>query len=989
MPSTIGRGRGRFAGRGRVVAVVGVAILVLIVLSLRGIASFYTDYLWFDALDQSNVFSTILGAKVALVAIFSGAFFVLLLVNLIIADRLAPPFRPPGPEEELLERYYATVGHRSRAVRVGVSLLFAAIAGAGVSEQWNEWLLYRNGRDVGVNDPQFGRDIGYYLFKLPFESYVVSWLFAAFVIIFIVTAVAHYLNGGIRMQTPGERVTPQVKAHLSVLLAALALFKAADYWHQRFELTLSTRGTVDGATFTDVNAQLPAIQLLMMISLFAVVLLLVNIRFRGWTLPVLAVGLWAFINVIAGTIYPSFVQRFQVEPAESSKEEPFIDRNIAFTRAAYGLDEIEVRPFELGDEISRSTDLSDAELTIANARLLDPVVLTDTYDNRQGEREFYRFNNVLDVDRYMIDGKLTPVVLGARELDPVSGSWENAHVTFTHGYGLALAPANAVQREGEPDFAVGDLPVSIDPRLDIVLDRPQIYYGEKLGGYAIVGATKDETDFASSKGTTENRYDGEGGVAIGGFTRRAAFALRFGEVDPLISDLTTSESRIIFQRDVRERVQELAPFLQLDDDIYPVVVDGGIKYIIEGYTTSNRYPYSQRADVRDLPSGSGLRRNINYVRNSVKAVVDAYDGTVNLYVVPGDDPIIDAYRLAFPELFSDFADMPESVQEHLRYPQDLFRIQTNMWARYHIDDAATFYGESRWWSVAQDPGRSPSERVATDQLTDAQGNVTSSRERRVDPYYQLIQLPGEDEVSFVTTRTFVPQSGDDSRKELEAFMVGEGDRAQYGRLVVYEMPTGEVNGPSIVASNINSEQSISESLTLLDNNGSKVNFGDLILLPINNSIVYVRALYVEAQGTKVPRVQQVIAIEGDNIAVSNTLQGALERLFRQPLGEVLPQRTGPQDNNDAFDPEPPPPPASSGEPSEPNGDPETLEEVLEELARLLRERGAEDERIAELLEQAIELNGGEIPDIPDDAGGADGTDETDEGEASPTTTEPG
>ena len=653
MPPPRRRRRRRLSSRARVALIIIAVGFFLLIISARGIAGFYTDYLWFDQLGQGQTFRTMLGAKISLAAIFIGIFFVLCFANLVIADRIAPRFRPMGPEEDLLRRYHEIVDERSGWVRAGVALLFAVIAGAGASSQWNEWLLFTHRVDFGVEDPQFHTDIGFYVFQLPFLSFVVSWLFASLVIVFIITAVAHYLNGGIRVQNPGPRVTDRVKAHLSVLLALLALVKAADYWLQRYELTLSTRGTVDGALYTDVKAQLPAVYLLLMIAGLSVALLIYNIWRRGWVLPVLAVGLWGFVAIVAGGIYPAAVQRFKVDPAESSREQPYIARNIEATRAAMGLAEVSTQPFDYNEELT-SRQLLDNATTVRNIRLLDPGVVPETYQQLQAERPFYRLND-LDVDRYEIGGETTQVVISARELS-TSGipqqSWEGQHIAYTHGYGVAAAPANGVTSEGRPDFVVDDIPVvSTAPALEV--DQPGIYVGENLPGYAIVGATRDEIDYQDASGeTVATQYEGEAGVSMGGLLRRTAFALRFWETEPLVSNFVTDESRMIYIRDIEERVQTLAPFLHWDTDPYPVVLDGRIQYVLDAYTTTSQFPYAQRADTDQVVDGSGLDHDFNYVRNSVKAVVDTYDGTVNLYVVDPDDPIVEAYGRAFPDLFT-------------------------------------------------------------------------------------------------------------------------------------------------------------------------------------------------------------------------------------------------------------------------------------------------------------------------------------------------
>ena len=972
-PTDMPRGRGpgrkrRLSGRGRAILIIAAVTLFLLITSLRGIAGFYTDYLFFDSLGLSGVWSGVLGARIILAVIFSGLFFVLMFVNLLIADRIAPRFRPAGPEEELLERYHQLVGRRSGAMRVGVSLLFAVIAGAGVSSQWNSWILFTHRVDFGQKDPLFNTDIGFYVFQLPFLSFVVSWLFAAFIIILIVTAVAHYLNGGIRVQAPLQRVTPQVKAHVSVLLGILALIKAADYWLQRYELTFSTRGVVDGATYTDVKAQLPAIYLLLLIALLSFVLFIFNIWRRGWVLPVLAVGLWAFVAIVAGSAYPTFVQRFQVEPAESTKERPYIKRNIDATRAAIGLDNVETQAFNYDEELSPGDLQANAD-TIRNIRLLDPSIVQPTYQRLQADRGFYRFND-LDVDRYEVDGQTTQVVIGARELNE-SGvpqqSWEGRTLAFTHGYGAALAPANRTTDAGRPQFRVSDVPVESD----VPFDQPQLYIGEDQTGYAIVHTKRDEVDYVADDGeTVPFRYEGEDGVRLDSIWRRAAFSLRFGDLDPMISDFVNDDSRLIFLRDVRQRVETIAPFFRYDADPYPVIIDDRLVYVVDGYTTTDHYPYAQRGDNEQLTPGSGLDSRFNYVRNSVKVTVDAYDGTVTFYEMPVEDPILDAYRDAFPELFTSFDEMPEELKDHLRYPEDLFRVQTNMWARYHIGDAQDFYEQTGGWEVAQDPGTQVGATEAT-QTTNEQGQTTGTRERRIDPYYLEMQLPGEEDADFLMLRSFVPLSENDERNQLTSFMVGMSDPDQYGELRVYEMPNLNVDGPATASSNINADSQVAREITLLDQEGSAVELGSLLLIPVEESILYVRPLYVKAEGrTPVPELQRVIVSFGDEVVMERTLPEALARLFPDAddaLGQVF--------GEDVEVPEEGQPPEDGGE--TPPQEDRTVAELLAEAQTLFQEAdtaladgdlGTYQENVEEarrLIEEALTASGVD-PDEPSD-----------------------
>ena len=956
-------GRPRFGSRrARFVAILIAGGLLVLLLSLRGIARFYTDYLWFDSVGRTDVWQRVLLAKIALFVIFAVVFFVLIWVNLLIAQRLAPKIRPPGPEEEMLSRYHDMMGSRTRLLRLVASVVFSLLAASGVSNQWEEWLLFVNRKDFGVADPLFDTDIGFYVFRLPFLSFLVGWAFAAFMIILVVTGIYHYLNGGIRIQVPPgvQRVLPSVKVHLSAILAMLALVKAADYWLARYELTVSGRGVVTGALYTDVKAKLPALSLLLLISLFAVVLLAVNLRRRGWVLPVLAVGSWAFTALVVGNMYPAFVQRFQVDPNTTARESVYTADNITATRAAYSLvpdEDVALEIFDYEENLTPA-QLRGAAHTVRNARILDPLTLTDTFEKDQGERDFYRFSTVLDVDRYEVDGELTQVVLAARELNLSElGSWERQHVAITHGYGAAIARANVTDVRGSPVFITGGLPVEVDPAIGVRLDEPQIYVGENLEGYALVGATRDEVDYVDGQGNEASfRYTGDGGVSMGSFVRQAAFALRFGELDPLISNFVDGDTSIVYVRDVQDRVKNVAPFLELDSDVYPVVYDGRIHYVLDAYTTTNRYPYSQGADAGGLASTTDLAAaRPNYIRNSVKAVVDSYDGDITLYVMPVQDPIIEAWRSAFPDLFTDFSEMPDVLRDHLRFPSDLFTVQTNMWASYQVSQPEALIIGTERWAVAQDPGRSVLAGGTAENVVGDRGLLTR-RERRVPSYYSLIQLPGEEEASFVVLRSFVPVSDDDSRKELTAFMVGETRSDGSSRLVSYELSNLLAPGPAIVASNISTNPEISRELTLLNDQGSQVDFGDLLLLPVDDSFLYVRPMYVRAQGTQIPLLAGVIAAVGNRTALGKTLGEALGKLYPGAdfSGVVQPPVVT---DGDA------PAPVDSGEPSEGVTEPSVTgtpgvelgelspaeaQQLIEELAEL---RSRQDEILDRLLEQ--------------------------------------
>jgi len=885
--------RRRFS-RGRIALIVVVGVVFALFMSLRGLAGFWTDWMWFDSLGLGSVFTGILGAKIALGAIFTIAFFVMVIVNLVIADRMAPKVRETGPEDDLLDRYHATIGRRTKTVRVVVSLVLALVAGLGMSGEWKQWILFRNGGSFGVKDQTFNTDVGFYVFKLPFYTSVTNWLFASGIIILIVALVAHYLNGGIRFQTQGQRVTPQVKAHISVLLGLLALVKAADYWLQRYALTYSTRGTVDGATYTDVKAQLPVIYLLLFIALLSFGLFIANIWRRGWTLPVVAVGLWALVSVIAGVGYPAFIQRFVVEPEESTRETPYIQNNIDSTRTAMGLSSVDTQPFLFNQDKTLATQsVNDNPGTIRNIRLLDPRIVEPTYQRLQSQYSQLRFNE-LDVDRYPIktpsgDIANTQVIIGTRDLNVSQipqNSWEGQHLAYTHGYGVALAPANATTTQGRPDFLIRNVPQIVDAsRISADVSQPQLYYGENVSGYAITNASREEIDYVEADGQTKfTQYSGSGGVKLNSFIKKAAYGLKFSDWNLVVSNFLNSDSRIVYQRDIRQRIEAVAPFMQFDSDPYPVIQDGRVVYIFDGYTTTDRYPNAQRADSSGLPAGSDLGgKRFNYIRNSVKGVVDTYDGTVKLYIVDPSDPIVNAYQKAFPALFAGVDEMPAVLKAHWRYPEDLFRTQTNMFGRYHISDPKAFYEKTSSWSVAQDPGStiSGSTAIVTANQTLNGTTILRTKEARISPVYSLIRLPGQSTESFVMLRPFVPYSEDDSKKTLTSFMVANSDPAQYGKLTVYEMPSGfNIDGPAIVNANILSDPEVSKYTTLLNQQGSRTQFGSLMLTPVNNSIIYVRPLYVSSDNnTQIPELKQVIAVFGGQVVMKPTLREALQALF--------------------------------------------------------------------------------------------------------------
>jgi uncharacterized membrane protein (UPF0182 family) len=893
VPTAEPRRRSRFRFRGWIIGVV--VVLVVLLFSLRGLAGFYTDYLWFDSLGQGSTWSSLLAARVAPALVFTVVFFVIMFVNLVIADRLAPKYRAMGPEDELIARYQQVAGRYTMRIRIGVSLFFALIAGIGVSSQWKQWILFTHYESFDRVDPQFHKDIGFYVFQLPFLKFIAEWLFAGLVIVLIVTAVEHYLNGGIRFQSPFQRVTPQVKAHLSVILAVMALVKTAQYYLGRFELNFSTRGVVEGANATDVKAQLPALNLLIFISIVAAALFLWNIRRRGWVLPIIAVGLWAFVSLVIGTIYPAAYQQFRVGPNEYQAEQKYIDRNIRATRDAFGLDAVKPEKFDFttlkGMELADAQALIDSNSgTVDNARLWDPNVIHDTYNTLQNLQTYYQIGDV-DIDRYLVDGKTQQVLIAARGLnsaDLPSQSFVNRHIVYTHGYGAVASPSNSADSGGDPNFYLRDVPVQ---EQGIRMDSgppSEIYFAENLSSYVLTGAEQAEFNYQRAGATDQfTRYKGKDGVKLSNFVRRAAFALRFGSLDPLISGQINSNTKLLMERDIRARVTKLAPFLEFDADPYPVVLGDRTLWIMDAYTTSDMYPYGQ-----SLSSEGSLSGSFNYVRNSVKVTVDAYEGTVTFYVFDKKDPIIQAYEAAFPDLFTDGARMPKEIRDHLRYPEDLFRAQAAMFGRYHVTEPKRFYDGSAKWLVSPDPG---SGRVSSDILSEAtaaagsatpaatnQPQAATSTGARIDPYYLNIRLPGASEDNFIITVPFVPVSSGNSQTRLVSFLTANSDPGQYGRMNAFTMPTGQtVLGPVQVNNQIIRTPAVSTAITLLNQQGSQIIQGSMQLIPVGNSIIYVRPFYAQGRGEgSYPLFQFVVVFSQEYGAFCGpNVQDALDQML--------------------------------------------------------------------------------------------------------------
>ena len=857
----------------------------------RAVATFFTNYLWFDSVNLYSVWIKVLLTKGALVGATSLLAFIFIFTNLRLAVRATPVMDifESFESQDPLSRFRAWTNERFLRYRLWGTIGLSLFLGAGASQLWEQVLLFLNQQSFGVVDPVFQADVSRYVFGLPLYRLFVSWGFQLVILTSLIIVLFFVATGALQLrQGRLPEVSSGAKAHLSVLLAFIAILKALAYRLDSMELLYSPRGKVFGASYTDVIAHLPALNLLILISLFGAVLLLVNIKRRGWLLPATAISLWLAVSIIVGGLVPAAIQRFRVVPDELNKELPYVENHIDYTRLAYGLDNIEEKSFAASPDLSQN-DISNNKQTVDNIRLWDPTVLAETYSQLQEIRAYYALQEV-DVDRYRINGELTQVMVAARELDqtnlPAVG-WVNERLQYTHGFGVVFSPANNVASQGQPDFYVKGVPATTTVS-ELEVEQPRIYFGESADSveYVVVNSLQDEVDYPlSTEGQTVayTNYSGEGGVGIGSFLRRLGFALRYSELNLLISNQLSDDSKLIMERNIVSRVKKAAPFLYTDNDPYLALIDGNLFWIIDMYTVSDKYPYAQPADTRRINENSGLPVNFNYLRNSVKAVVNAYDGTMNFYVVDEKDPIMTAYNDIFPDLFSSKSEMSSELLEHIRYPEDLFTIQSDMYRDYHMTDPRVFYADEDPWVIPSDSSTTP--RVAT-----LRGEFTEIGFKPMLPYYLLMSLPGETDLSYLIFQPFNPEN----RPNMQSFLVADADPENYGQLIDFRLPKGEfVDGPSQVATRINQDPDISQIFTLLDQQGSSVIKGNLFVVPINQSILYYQPIYLQGEQNPLPEFKFVVVVFQDRIIMRETLSDALASIFGNGLiSDVIEESEG-------------------------------------------------------------------------------------------------
>ncbi|GHF68296.1 UPF0182 protein [Streptomyces mashuensis] len=867
-------------------------------------AGFWTDWLWYRSVDYASVFTTTLGTKIGLFAVFGLLMALAVGTNIWLAHRLRPPLSAMSMEQQSLDRYRMSIAPYKKWVLLAVSALVGLVAGASAAGQWRTWLQWVNSVPFGTKDPQFHKDVGFYTFDLPWYRFLLSFGFAAAVLSLIAAALVHYLYGGLRLTSPGGRATAAATGHLSVLLGIFVTLKAVAYWLDRYGLAVKSSGlrSTDGWTglrYVDANAYLPAKTILFVIALICAVLFFATLWRRTWQLPVIGFGLMVLSAVLIGGLYPAIVQKFQVQPNEQAKEAPYIKKNIAATREAYGIDGAKVQEYEGRSDLKgKDRDKLRAQAAdTASLRLLDPNLVSPAFQQEQQVRGYYQFPSTLDVDRYKdASGKEQDTVIGLRELNlkGVERNWINDHFKYTHGYGAIAAKGTSTDDAGAPEFTEKKLPT------EGMLGRyeQRVYYGEKTTQYSIVGGPQKELDHPSDKGEESYTYRGKSGVSLSSPVNRAAYAVAFGEPQILYSGAIGKGSKILYNRTPKERVESVAPWLTIDGDAYPAVVDGRIQWIVDAYTTSNGYPYASRTTLGDTTADSlttgqravvAQQNQVNYIRNSVKATVDAYDGTVTLYQWDTKDPVLKTWMKSFPGTVKPRSAISPALMDHLRYPQDLFKVQRELLTRYHVTDAGTFYTGSERWQVPDDP-------------TNKDGNA-------VPPYYLSMRMPGQDKQVFSLTTTFTPRN----RPNLGAFMAVDADAksAGYGRISILKLPSETtVWGPEQAQSKFSSYPAVASEINIWKRGDSEVQYGNLLTIPLDGGLLYVEPVYVRGVGSNYPLLKKVLVNYGEKIAFRDTLADALDEVFGAkgaapatpppPTGTTKPPTTGNPSVQDAV-----------------------------------------------------------------------------------------
>ncbi|MEV5877624.1 UPF0182 family protein [Streptomyces sp. NPDC052101] len=863
-------------------------VLAVLGMAFTMFAGFWTDWLWYRSVHYSSVFTTMLWTKIGLFCVFGLLMAVAVGVNIWLAHRLRPPLSAMSMEQQSLDRYRMGIAPYKKWLLLAVTALVGLIAGASAAGQWRTWLMWVNGVPFHQKDPQFHLDISFYAFDLPWYRFLLGFGFAAAVLCLIAAALTHYLYGGLRVTSPGARATAAATGHLSVLLGIFVALKAVAYWLDRYGLAVKSSdfkatGEWTGLRYVDANAYLPAKTILFCIAVICALLFFATLWRRTWQLPVIGFGLMVLSAVLIGGLYPAIVQKFQVQPNEQAKEAPYVQKNLKATREAYGIDDAKVTEYSGQSTTKDKTKLRDAANDAASIRILDPNIVSPTFQQLQQMKNYYGFPTNLDVDRYTKDGKDQDTVIGLRELnlDGIpKNNWINDHFRYTHGYSAVAAKGTEADDQGQPVFTESDMPSTGD----LPPYEQRIYYGEKTTTYSIVGGPQKEIDYSDNNGEKTTSYTGKSGVNLDNPLNRAAYAVAFNEPQILYSGAIGKGSRILYNRTPKERVEAVAPWLTIDGDAYPAVVKGRVQWIVDAYTTSNSYPYSSRTTLGDTTADSLTAANnnravvaqqnqVNYIRNSVKATVDAYTGDVRLYQWDTQDPVLKTWMKAFPGTVKQKSTISPELLAHLRYPQDLFKVQRELLTRYHVTDAQTFLTGSEVWQVPDDP-------------TNKSGNA-------VPPYYLSMKMPDQPAQAFSLTTTLTPNG----RDNLSAFMAvdSEAGTSDYGQIRILKLPTSKtVGGPKQVQSqfNSNSQQNIAEFVRLIRGGDSEIEYGNLLTVPLDGGLLYVEPVYVRGGELKYPLLRKVLVTYGGTTAFENTLGEALDKVFGTSGSTTSPPETG-------------------------------------------------------------------------------------------------
>ncbi|HEV2781395.1 MAG TPA: UPF0182 family protein [Actinophytocola sp.] len=908
----------KLSRRSRILLIIAATVILLLLVGAR-LLDTYVDWLWFGEVGYRSVFSTVLLTRIGLffaVGILVGG---LLALSLIIAYRTRPVFVPVSGADDPLAKYRSAVMQRVRLFGIGIPLIVGLIAGSTAQGDWQVFQLLVNGTPFGITDPEFGKDIGFYAFTLPFITWLISWLFVAIAIAFFGALITHYLFGGVRLVGRGGQFSVPARMQLSITAGTFVVVYAVDYFFERYELLFSDRNDLfNGATYTDLNAVLPAKLILMFIAGFCAVAFFVGAFLRNLQLPAIATALLVLTSILIGAAWPAVLEQFSVRPNANQKEAKSIERAIKATRDAFGLNDVKVEDYSGKSDASPGEVRNDPSnvATISNLRLLDPSILSPTFTQREGRENFYGFPEKLDIDRYTVDNKTQDYIVAAREirtegLAENQRNWINQHLVFTHGNGFVAAPANTVNaalqeqsgQGGYPVFSVSD----ISQRGKIRVDQPRVYYGELSTNYAIVGGQSGEAPGEYDSPTDRSFiYDGKGGVAVNGWLNRLVFAAHYGERNILFSSAIGDGSKIMYNRDPRERVIKAAPWLTVDGDPYPAVINGRIQWIVDGYTTLGNYPYAQRTALGEATTDtlSGVARQdnrlISYIRNSVKATVDAYDGTVTLYSIDDKDPVLKTWQSVFPGTVKAGNEVPDELRAHFRYPEDLFKVQRELLKRYHVSSPQEFFSTQTFWDTPPDPTKD--------------GNSAG----KLPPYYVYAQAPGQSRPTFQLTSAMTLLE----RQFLAAWVSVSSDPQDYGTIRVLKLPTTGseqatdqlAEGPVQVQNRFQTTPKVTEQQTLFRNTSVTVTFGNLLTLPIAGGLLYVEPMYIQRNdANSFPQLARVLVAFGDRVGFEPTIDAALDAVFGKGTGEVAtPPSQGGQPTTSPAPSSTTPPPASGG-----------------------------------------------------------------------------